>query len=76
MSFASQADDANRIDYAFRVVLGRPATTEDIQWSQDYLKKCLEALQQTDVPSDQQPRAALASYMRVLLSSSEFMFVD
>jgi hypothetical protein len=29
-----------------------------------------------DTPSEQQPQQALASYLRVLLSSNEFMFVD
>jgi hypothetical protein len=40
------------------------------------LQQCRLALKTTKIPSEQQPRAALASYCRVLLSSNEFMFVD
>jgi len=33
-------------------------------------------LKETKLPVDQQPRAALASYIRVLFGSNEFMFVE
>ena len=68
--------DARRIDYAYRLAFGRPATKDEIKLGRDYLKACREALKESKMPLDQQPRTALASYARVLFSSNEFLFVD
>jgi hypothetical protein len=69
-------EEARRIDYAYRLALGRPATKEEIRAGHDYLERILDELKETKIPEDQRTRAALASYLRVLLSSNEFMFVD
>ena len=69
-------EDAERINYAFKLAFGRPATREEIRLGQDYLRRCATALKETALPADQQSRAALASYARVVLSSNEFMYVD
>jgi len=69
-------EEPKRIDYAFQLAFGRHPASEEIRFGQDYLRQCAEALKETALPFDQQPRAALASYMRVLLSSNEFMYVD
>ncbi|MDB6123096.1 MAG: hypothetical protein JWQ71_2089 [Pedosphaera sp.] len=68
--------DAKRIDYAYRLALGRPPTLEEIKMGREYLKQCQVSLKETKIPKNEQPRAALASYARVLLSSNEFLFVD
>lgn len=73
---AEFGDEAKQIDYACRLAFGRPATREEIQTGRAYLAECRDALSETDVPTDAQPRAALASFCRVLLSSNEFVFLD
>ncbi|MBA3441264.1 MAG: DUF1553 domain-containing protein [Pyrinomonadaceae bacterium] len=69
-------DHRQRIDVAYRRALGRPATPEEIQKGEAYLQQSQQKLMTADTPSEQQPQQALASYLRVLLSSNEFMFVD
>jgi len=68
--------ESRRIDYAYQLAFGRHATREEIRVGEKFLKQCREDLQKTKVPADQQLRAALASYARVLFSSNEFLFVD
>jgi len=70
------SEGPRRIDYAYRLALGRSASKEDIKTGHEYLQRVLQELGQTQIPEDQRMRAALASYLRVLLSSNEFMFVD
>jgi hypothetical protein len=69
-------DEPDRIDYAYRLALGRHATSEEVLAGQSYLRECRQRLKEAGLPWDRQPRAALASYARVLLSSNEFLFVD
>ncbi|MDB5332373.1 MAG: hypothetical protein JWP03_3524 [Phycisphaerales bacterium] len=69
-------DDPSRIDYAFRLCFARPPTAEESQSGQQYLHACAAKLADAHVPWDQRNRQALASYMRVLLGSNEFVFVD
>jgi len=70
------SEEPRRIDYAYRLALGRPATQEEIRLGHEYLQGALHELEQTKIPEDQRMRAALGSYLRVLLSSNEFMFID
>jgi hypothetical protein len=70
------AEDSKRIDYAYRLALSRPATREEIRMGEEYLKQIRLELKQTSIPADQHARAALASYLRALMSSNEFMFID
>ncbi|MCI0365583.1 MAG: DUF1549 and DUF1553 domain-containing protein, partial [Phycisphaerales bacterium] len=65
-----------RLDWAHRVVLGRPAMPEEIAKAEEHLHKSRMALVKTELPESQHNRQALASYLRGLLSSNEFMFVD
>jgi len=70
------AEEAQRIEFAYELAFGRPATVEEIRAAKDFLKQCRQDLKETKIPAEQQPRAALASFCRVLLGSNEFMFVD
>jgi hypothetical protein len=70
------SEESRRIDYAYRLALGRPATQEELRNGHDYLQETLRELELTKIPEDQRIRVALASYLRVLLSSNEFIFVD
>jgi hypothetical protein len=65
-----------RIDYAYRLCLGRPASSEEIEMGHEYLADVRERLKAASVPWDQQPRGAMGSYLRVLLSSNEFFYLD
>jgi hypothetical protein len=70
------AGGESRLEFAYRLSLGRPATSDEMRMAKGFLSQCRTDLRETQVPADQQPRAALASFCRVLLSSNEFMFVD
>lgn len=66
----------NRIDRAYRVILSRPPTPEELRRSEAYLQEGSEKLKAAGVPVDQHPEKALASFVRVLLSSNEFIYVN
>jgi hypothetical protein len=70
------ADDAKRIDYAYRLAFGRAPSPIEGNKGLEYLRGLRPALTAIKVEEEAQTRAALASYLRVLLSSSEFIFVD
>ena len=65
-----------RIDYAFRLAYGRPARPEEIKEAQAYLQQVRQDLLAVSTPAERLNRAALASYLRVVLSSNEFLYVD
>jgi hypothetical protein len=65
-----------RLDYAYQLALGRHATSDELREGAEYLSQARDQVAATDLPRDQLNRAALASYMRVLLSSNEFVFVE
>jgi hypothetical protein len=70
------ADDAKRIEYAYRLAFGRPPTATESSKGLAYLRDVRADLTAIRMPDEEQTRAALASYLRVLLGSSEFIFVD
>jgi uncharacterized protein DUF1553/uncharacterized protein DUF1549/cytochrome c len=65
-----------RIEYAFRLAYGRAPRPEEIREAQDYLRRTRLELQAGGAPVDQLNRNALASYLRAVLSSNEFLYVD
>jgi hypothetical protein len=69
-------DDARRIDYAYRLAFGRPPSPVEINKGLAYLRAIRPDLAAIKLEEEGRTRAALASYLRVLLSSSEFVFVD
>ncbi len=72
----AKTETAQRISYAYRLALGRPASSEEIKMGKEYLRQCAQNLKETNLPKEKQARAALASYCRTLFSSNEFLFVD
>jgi Protein of unknown function (DUF1553)/Protein of unknown function (DUF1549) len=70
------ADDARRIEYAYRLAFGRPPTLTESKRGLEYLRDIRPDLTAIGIEEEAQTRAALASYLRVLVSSSEFIFVD
>ncbi len=67
---------AERIDYAHQLVFGRRATSDEVREAQEYLSQSKVRLAAAGAARDEVARGALASYMRVLLSSNEFLFVE
>ncbi len=65
-----------RIDYAFRLAYSRAARLPEIREAQNYLQQTRAELTAGGTPVDQVNRKALASYLRVALSSNEFLYVD
>ncbi len=73
---AVSADDAARIDRAYREAFARPAAPHEVGLGEQYLAECRAALAEAGVAPEQRGHAAWASYARVLMSSNEFVFVD
>ena len=67
---------AQRIEYAFRLAYGRPAKAIEVREATAYLQQRRQELEAIKMPTDQLTRAALASYLRVVLGSNEFLYVD
>ena len=65
-----------RIDYAFLLAYGRPAKPQEVREAMLHIQQVRNELQAIKTPAEQQTRAALASYLRVLLASDEFLYVD
>jgi len=66
----------DRIDYAFRLAYGRAAKVEEIREAENYLRRIRLELQASGISADQLNQKALASYLRVVMSSNEFLYVD
>jgi len=69
-------DQSLRLDYTYQLLFARSPDSEELQAGQQYLAEAQAKMKQAGLPWDQQYRAALASYMRVLLSSNEFIWLD
>jgi hypothetical protein len=65
-----------RVESAYRTALARPATAEELTRASQYLATARKTLQQSGVAAAELEPQALASYLRVLLASNEFLFVD
>lgn len=65
-----------RVNYAYRLAFGRAAKPEEIKDAQAYLQQVRPQVAATNTAPDRINRAAWASYLRVVLSSNEFLYVD
>ncbi|MCS6953556.1 MAG: PSD1 and planctomycete cytochrome C domain-containing protein [Bryobacterales bacterium] len=72
----SVPDIEGRIDRAHRIVLARPAARDELRTAVEYLARAAQKLAATGVSEPLRRQAALASYLRALVSSNEFLFVD
>jgi hypothetical protein len=72
---ATKAED-QRIDYAFGLCFARPADSEEKQVAHEYLRDIREKLKAAGTQWEQLPHAAWSSYLRVLLGSDEFFYID
>lgn len=65
-----------QINCAFRLAYGRPATLPEIKEAASYLQQTRQELATANMAEEKLNRAALASYLRVVLGSNEFLYVD
>jgi hypothetical protein len=72
----AQSNERARVEDAYRVAFGRRATAEEVTGAVQYLSSARKTLQEAGVPLAEREPQALASYLRVLLGSNEFLFVD
>jgi hypothetical protein len=72
----ASADEAARVNLAYRLAFGRPATDTEVEAGRAYLSDARSALAEAGLPDEARPRASLESLVRVLLASNEFLFVD
>ncbi len=73
---AERPDDVSRIEGAYLFAFGRPATVEERTTGQSYLTKAREKLKATKIPAKQLAADAWESYVRAILMSNEFVYVD
>jgi len=73
---AASADEGGRVARVYRLAYGRPATADEVEAGRAYQADARVALAEAGVPDDRLGHAALASLVRVLLASNEFLFVD
>jgi hypothetical protein len=72
---AEIGDDAERIDAAHQLLFGRPASEAERQPSRAWLDRYLGQLGGA-VPEGERLPAAWAGYLRTMLASNEFIYVD
>jgi hypothetical protein len=70
------ATPSERIERAIHLAFGRPPGEEEVREGLDYLDRIDAPLRAAGVPDAERSRTAWASYLRVVLGSNEFVFVD
>ncbi|WP_165247365.1 PSD1 and planctomycete cytochrome C domain-containing protein [Paludisphaera soli] len=73
---AEAADPAARVDRAFRLALGRPASAAEVDRMREHLEACRADLAGDGEPAETLDRRAWASLARVLFGTNEFVYVD
>jgi len=58
------------------MALGRPPAAAEIRQAEQYLGEGRMKLAATDIPEYRRVQTVLASYLRALVSSNEFIFVE
>jgi hypothetical protein len=71
---AALPDDHARLERVMPLLFGRPPDASDHVAAADFLKSYEQSL--TETPADQRHTTAWAAWVRVLISSNEFMYVD
>ena len=70
------SDDATRINTAFELALGRAAAPAEIDAACSFERRYIQELAAVNTPESERPVAALAAYLRTVLGSNEFMYID
>ena len=75
VSVAGSSTD-ERIEHAYRMILGRRPRTEEVAKGEQFLASMRESLGSTDCAGTRCEQSAWAGYLRAILAGNEFMFVD
>jgi hypothetical protein len=66
-----------RVDRAHRIVWGRPPTAEELRRADEFLERAEARVKSGgETPAYRVPQLALESYVRALMSSNEFIFLE
>ncbi len=69
-------DDQQRIKLTHELLFSRPANSDDLELGAHFLQKNREALAKTDSDKNKIAQEALASYVRALMGSNEFLYLE
>lgn len=69
-------DDAQRVQLTHELLFSRPATPEDIDIGTRFLQRNRQMLADSKGDKDDIPKEALASYVRALMGSNEFLYLE
>ena len=67
---------AERVQWAFETVLGRPVRAKEVEKTEQYLAAVGEQFRSSGCEGADCGQRAWAGYLRALLSSNGFMFVE
>ncbi len=73
---AQSPDSTRRIDQAYRLAFGRPATPVECARGKSYLEEYRKRLEPLGLGPEQSEWEVWTSYARVLMASNEFCYVD
>ena len=73
---AAAPDDRRRLKLAFESALGRPPTRDETQRALGYLRLSRQKLEGAGVTSGQLTRESWASFLRGVLATNEFIYLD
>jgi hypothetical protein len=73
---AAAPDNGRRLNLAFESALGRLPSPEEARHAEEYLRLSERKLEAARVSADQLVQESWASYLRALLSSNEFIYMD
>ena len=71
-----KSESAARIDMAYQIALGRPASKDELSVAENHLAAYQEKLKSSKISSAEHSKLALASLTRALFASNEFIYVD
>lgn len=74
--YLAQNSYQNRLNYAFKLAYGRVPNQVEVQEATEYISQAKKKLSAANVSADNQNRQAWAGYLRILLSSDEFLYID
>ncbi len=69
-------DDPQRIALTHQLLFNRPATNLDVELGLRYLQNNRKSLASTELDKNKIPQEALASYVRALMGSNEFLYLE
>ena len=73
---SARSSDRERLDLAYQMALGRPATVEEVALGEEYMTKLCEQPTAESGSSEEQQKLAWESLIRSLLRTNEFVYLN